>query len=81
MGRWIERKTNWLKNGGDSKPQEKPRGRPNDENLEYGVRFIPVKCPKCKSKKITCYASRLPIRYHRCRDCGTCFKSVEESEK
>lgn len=81
MGRWIEQKSNWLHNCGTPRPREKPRGRPTDENLEYGVRFIPVKCPKCKSKNITCYASRLPIRYHKCRDCETCFKSVEESEK
>lgn len=81
MGRWIERKTGWLPNSGVPQSREKPRGRPVDENLDYGVRFVPVKCPKCRSKNITCYASRLPIRYHKCRDCGLCFKSVEESEK
>lgn len=80
MGRWIERKPNWLpyKDSGDP---GRARGRPKDDSLEYGVRFVPVKCPQCKSRKVTCYATRIPIRYHRCQECGRNFKSVEASDK
>jgi transposase-like protein len=81
MGRWIERNPNWLNKNSNQPPDEKIKGRPNDDSLEYGVRYVPVKCPRCKSKNVMCYASRIPVRYHKCRKCGTCFKSVEETDK
>ena len=81
MGRWLEQKPNWLPYHPQVNDSGKPKGRPKDESLEYGVRYVPVKCPKCKSKDVTCYASRLPVRYHRCQKCGINFKSVEANEK
>ena len=78
MSRWIERKTNWLKNDNyDSGFKEKTAGRPENDNEDYGVRFIPLRCPKCKSKDVRCYSSHPPVRYHVCRKCGKNFKSVE----
>ena len=47
------------------------------EEAKYGVPYYPVRCPQCKSKNQYCYNSKLPIRYHKCRDCGTNFKSTE----
>ena len=37
-----------------------------------------IKCPKCKSKNVRCYATKRPLRYHKCKDCGYSFKSVEQ---
>jgi len=35
-------------------------------------------CPQCGSRRVPVYSSsHLPIRYHRCRDCGCTFKSIE----
>lgn len=81
MDKWLERKSDWLNRYGIIRSSEKPKGRPLDDNLEYGVRFVPVRCPNCGSKNVMCYASRLPVRYHRCRECRTRFKSVEEAGK
>jgi len=81
MGRWIERKSNWLNNGGSSQPREKPFGRPPNDSADYGVRFIPIRCPKCKSKNTRCYSTHPPIRYHSCYKCGHNFKSVEVDDE
>lgn len=79
MGRWLERKREWLRNENTS---DRPVGRPKDESLDYGVVYIPIRCPKCNSKDTRCYASRPPIRYHVCNVCKCNFKSVErEIEK
>ena len=67
--RWIERKPNWLGSGRN----EKKKGNSDD----YGVIYVPLKCPKCGSKKVKCYATYLPTRYHTCKSCGHKFKSIE----
>ena len=78
-GRWLNRHENWL----DKKPniERRPVGRPVNDSDDYGVRYVPVRCPKCKSKDNKCYASRLPIRYHVCNECGHNFKSVEANDE
>lgn len=85
MGRWIERKPNWLKKENyDNSLGARGNlgGRPKNESKDYGVRFIPLRCPRCKSKDIKCYASRPPVRYHICQKCSYNFKSIEaEDEK
>jgi len=77
-GRWLNRHENWL----DKKSVERrPVGRPVNDSEDYGVRYIPLKCPKCRSKDVRCYSSSPPIRYHACRDCGYNFKSVEANDE
>ena len=81
MGRWLERKENWLKNGNwqsDINSKAKNAGRPANDGDDYAVKYIPLKCPKCGSKKIRSYASHPPVRYHRCKECGHNFKSIED---
>jgi len=79
MGRWIERKSNWLKNDDyNSGFKEKTAGRPPNDSEDYGVKFIPLRCPRCKSKSVLCYKTDFPIRYHTCQSCGWKFKSIEE---
>ena len=81
MGRWLERKENWLKNentSGSIALKKRGAGRPQDTSGDYAVKFIPLKCPKCGSKKIRSYACHPPVRYHRCKSCGHNFKSIEE---
>jgi len=81
MGRWLERKENWLKNenhSGNINHKRKGAGRPGNTDDDYAVRFIPLRCPRCGSKKIRWYASHPPVRYHRCKECGHNFKSIEQ---
>lgn len=43
------------------------------------VRYTRVKCPNCRSYRVPVYCSNhLPVRYHKCEECGMRFKSVEE---
>jgi len=73
MDEWIGKKTNWLK----TKPQKSNHSSHEESN--YGVPFIPLRCPKCSSKDVKCYSTHLPVRYHTCRACGNNFKSVEQN--
>ena len=42
------------------------------------VPFVRVYCPTCGSVHCPIYNSNhVPVRYHRCQDCGRTFKSVE----
>jgi len=74
---WIDKKKGWL-NGYRHKKKDKPVERPLIENEEYGVTFFPVRCPRCKSTNVRCYASHPPVRYHKCKKCGFNFKSIEK---
>lgn len=73
-GRWLKRYDSWLK---EEIPVKKIA--PVDAG-EYSVQYIPLRCPQCKSKDVFCYATRPPIRYHKCKQCGISFKSVERKE-
>jgi hypothetical protein len=70
-GRWLKQHKDWLKEETIVKKTE-----PIDDG-DYGVQFIPLRCPQCQSKDVRCYVSRPPVRYHVCRECGKKFKSVE----
>jgi hypothetical protein len=42
------------------------------------VIYHKVCCPKCGSDKAPVVnSSNLPVRYHKCLDCGHTFKSIE----
>ena len=44
------------------------------------VLYVRPRCPGCKSYRVPVYDSHnLPIRYHKCGDCGLTFKSVEKT--
>ena len=76
MGQWLARNKNWL-----NKSVKRSPGRPVNSEDQYGVPFIPLRCPKCSGKKVKCYSTHLPVRYHLCRDCGCNFKSVEQEHE
>ena len=45
-----------------------------------GVVFRPsskVCCPECGSERTRVTSTRSPLRHHKCRECGHCFKSGE----
>ena len=43
------------------------------------VRYVRLRCPKCGGLNVPVYDSgHLPIRYHKCTECGHTFKSIEE---
>jgi len=42
------------------------------------VIYSAVRCPQCGSRDVPVTHSALPVRYHRCRQCGHNFKSVEK---
>jgi len=60
-------------------PEKKRRKKPRrpDEDV---VRYVRPRCPKCGSTNVPVYSSRdIPVRYHKCSDCGHTFKSIEEN--
>lgn len=67
---WIEKRKGWL--SGHNRQSKSP-----NKESDYGVIFIPLRCPRCHSKDVKCHTSRPPIRYHTCRKCGYKFKSIE----
>ena len=42
------------------------------------VRYRPIRCPECGSKRTRTTKTKAPIRYHRCQICKHTFKSFEE---
>lgn len=38
---------------------------------------LAVKCPKCGSEHTRVTSTRRPIRHHKCKECGKCFKTNE----
>jgi len=55
------------------------RKKKSREPKDQVVRYIRPWCPKCNSTNVPVYNSNhLPIRYHKCSDCGHTFKSIEE---
>ena len=43
------------------------------------VHFHPLKCPACGSQRVRVTSTRLPVRQHKCKECGHPFKSVERA--
>ena len=59
-------------------PGKKKKKKP-PEPRDQVVRYTRLRCPECKSTNVPVYSSRdLPIRHHKCSDCGHTFKSIEE---
>lgn len=58
-----------------------PKRRPLHEQKDPDcVLWTRVRCPKCGSTDCPVYNStNIPIRYHKCHQCGHSFKSVEEN--
>jgi len=55
---------------------ETPRKR--DENRKCVVQYVKLKCPSCGRTKVPVYSTRdLPVRHHKCSDCGYKFDSIE----
>lgn len=64
-----------LPKGGHKKRR---RPKPSPEPANVVVYYTRVKCPQCNGLRCPVYNSNhLPVRYHRCLDCGFRFKSVE----
>lgn len=86
MGDWIKRHEQWLPRTIKREPPAAVIEQPEEtavqaeeqKNDPYGVTFYPLRCPKCKSKKIKTYACKPPVRYHKCKTCGLNFKSREK---
>ena len=65
---------------GDLEP-EQPEA-PRRKRRKDFVPFVRVRCPACGSLRCPVYnTNHIPIRYHRCQDCGRTFKSVEINHK
>lgn len=41
------------------------------------VPFCPFRCPSCDAGKPATYGQKGRLRYHRCKDCGTRYRSLE----
>jgi hypothetical protein len=47
------------------------------DDLLPAVPFCPVRCPRCSAPKPYTYGQKVRIRYHRCQECNTRFRSLE----
>jgi predicted Zn-ribbon and HTH transcriptional regulator len=84
MDSWIQKSDHWLPRPNKRKSvqvTEPPAQEQEQDQLpQYGVIYHVLRCPKCKSKNIRTHTTELPIRYHKCRDCGYNFKSREATD-
>lgn len=66
----------------DNMPEMNLPGRKKKRRKKSGiagiVRYVKRRCPECGGDRVPVYDSNhLPIRYHKCSDCGHTFKSIE----
>lgn len=63
----------------EDEDDRRPRGRPipREEDAVDVVPFVPWQCRSCGSKKTFTYGQRGRTRYHECRECGLCYRSIE----
>ena len=82
MDDWIKKDENkrWLNGYTPAKKRQKIKETSTEDHSEEAVTYRPIKCPKCGSKKNNCYKTDLPVRYHKCLNCGWRFKSIEKDE-
>ena len=53
------------------------QGAPKSEDKV--IYYMRLRCPKCGGLNVPVYDSgHLPIRYHKCAECGHTFKSIEK---
>lgn len=79
--------TDWL-NGIPRKRRRRPKPKPPDDDLDEPdaddglacVVWRPIRCPACRSTHQRNYRTNGRVRYHRCQDCETRFKSYELAE-
>ncbi len=65
---WLEREPD------HDRPWTPP---PDDPQNIPCLEFRPLKCPRCRSTHVPYYSRRGRVRYHRCRECRTTFKTIE----
>lgn len=53
---------------------EPDESSPADRGVVYHV----MRCPNCASEDTVVTSTQRPLRYHKCRECGQAFKSVEK---
>jgi len=64
--------------GYSSGKKKKNQTPPPEPPEDVCVKYVKLTCPRCGSIKVPVYnTNHLPIRYHKCSDCGFLFKSVE----
>ena len=63
----------WMRHIAPAK-QEPQEDEPEVDGLTY---YHVVRCPSCGSKDTKVTSTRKPIRHHKCKECGHCFKSTE----
>jgi hypothetical protein len=86
MASWIRHSPGWLRTVPRDTPQEHPAVDPAIQSptaiapQQYAIKYFPLQCPLCGTKKPKTYSTRLPVRYHKCRNpkCGISFKSIEQ---
>jgi transposase-like protein len=81
VDQWIKNQEGWLH--GYVRPKAtavKNEIAIKEKDATYGVTFYPLKCPRCASKKVKCYHTESPVRYHKCKECQFKFKSREAEE-
>jgi len=61
-------------------PARRRKKKKSPEPKDQLVRYVRLRCPECRGTNVPVYdSSHLPVRYHKCSDCGHTFKSIEEN--
>ena len=65
---------------GSNRKRQPKRRKPKASATQRVVVYMRPRCPRCGSEDVPVYNSNhIPIRYHKCRNCGLTFKSVEKT--
>jgi len=67
----------WIGKKPGRKDRERAAAEAKSEAKAEAVFWIPIRCSDCRSPDYQTYKSAAPVRYHRCRECGARFKSIE----
>ena len=76
MSAWIEKMIDFL----PPRPQRPVAPASQKSKGSEIVEYHPLKCRKCKSRRVHCYGADRPILYYKCLDCEHKFKVVEKDD-
>jgi hypothetical protein len=76
MAGWVNGK-GWL--NGYAKERSTALEKPKHSDGEWAITHVPIKCPKCGSRKSKCYGKDGPVKYCKCMEptCKIKFKAIE----
>ncbi len=63
-----------------TEPAEGETAKDSGPDRSATILYHLIRCPACGGRKCPVTTSQAPVRYHKCRDCGATFKSIEATD-